>query len=101
MDVDAASRASRARPGWSLRMTYSNPQSSKLGLLDDDIKMEGKLLRLCADLERKILTPIPGMAWQWHVQRADVTAAEALAAMADRPLPSSARAPRRAAGWWR
>jgi alpha-mannosidase len=60
-------------------MTYSNPQSSKLGLLDDDLKMEGKLLRLCADLEKKILTPISGVPWQWHVQRADVTTQAALA----------------------
>ena len=60
-------------------MTYSNPQSSKLGLLDDDLKMEGKLIRLCADLEKKILTPVAGVAWQWHVQRDDVTAAQALA----------------------
>jgi alpha-mannosidase len=59
-------------------MTYSNPMSSKLGLLDDDLKMEGKLLRLCADLERKILTAVSGVSWQWHVQRADVTAEQAL-----------------------
>lgn len=61
-------------------MTYSNPLSSKLALLDDDLKMEGKLLRLCADLEQKILTPIPDAPFQWHVQRADVTAEAALAA---------------------
>lgn len=61
-------------------MTYSNPMSTKLGLLDDDLKMEGKLLRLCADLEKKILTPVDGVDWQWHVQRADVTAEAALAA---------------------
>lgn len=61
-------------------MTYSNPLSSKLGLLDDDLKMEGKLLRLCADLEKKILTPIADVPWQWHVQRADITTAEALSA---------------------
>ena len=60
-------------------MTYSNPLSSKLGLLDDDLKMEGKLLRLCADLEQKILTPIADAPFQWHVQRADVTAEAALA----------------------
>ena len=59
-------------------MTYSNPLSSRLGLLDDDLKMEGKLLRLCKDLESKILTPIAGVPWQWHVQRADVTTAAAL-----------------------
>lgn len=62
-------------------MTYSNPQSSKLGLLDDDLKMEGKLLRLCKDLEAKIRTPIANVPFQWHVQRADgFSAAEALKA---------------------
>ncbi|WEK03848.1 MAG: glycoside hydrolase family 38 C-terminal domain-containing protein [Candidatus Devosia phytovorans] len=61
-------------------MTYSNPMSSKLGLLDDDLKMEGKLIRLCKDLETKILTPVPYSDWQWHVQRADVTADQALKA---------------------
>ena len=62
-------------------MTYSNPLSSKLGLLDDDLKMEGKLLRLCADLERKIRTPIKDVPFQWHVQRADnFSAADALKA---------------------
>lgn len=61
-------------------MTYSNPLSSKLALLDDDLKAEGKLLRLCADLGAKVLTPIPDAPFQWHVQRADLTAAEALKA---------------------
>ncbi|MFD2648894.1 alpha-mannosidase [Devosia albogilva] len=61
-------------------MTYSNPLTSKLALGDDDLKMEGKLLRLCADLHAKILTPIAGMPWQWFVQRADISAADALAA---------------------
>ena len=60
-------------------MTYSNPLSSKLALLDDDLKMEGKLLRLCADLEKKILTPIADAPFQWHVQRDDVTTQAALA----------------------
>jgi len=60
-------------------MTYSNPLSSKLGLLDDDLKMEGKLLRLCADLGSKVLTPIADAPFQWHVQRADVSAEAALA----------------------
>ena len=60
-------------------MTYSNPLSSKLALMDDDLKMEGKLLRLCADLEKKILTPIADAPFQWHVQRDDVTAEQALA----------------------
>ncbi len=62
-------------------MTYSNPLSTKLGLLDDDLKMEGKLLRLCADLERKIRTPLKDVPFQWHVQRSDgFSAADALKA---------------------
>ena len=61
-------------------MTYSNPMSSKLGLLDDDLKMEGKLIRLCKDLASKILTPVPYDTWQWHVQRDDTTADQALKA---------------------
>jgi len=62
-------------------MTYSNNLSTKLGLLDDDLKMEGKLLRLCADLEQKIRTPIKDVPFQWHVQRADgFSAADALKA---------------------
>ncbi|UYN98545.1 MAG: alpha-mannosidase [Devosia sp.] len=62
-------------------MTYSNPLASKLGLLDDDLKTEGKLLRLCADLEKKIRTPLRDVPFQWHVQRADgFSAAEALKA---------------------
>nr|WP_314262376.1 glycoside hydrolase family 38 C-terminal domain-containing protein [uncultured Devosia sp.] len=61
-------------------MTYSNPMSSKLGLLDDDLKMEGKLIRLCKDLGSKILTPVPYDTWQWHVQRDDTTADQALKA---------------------
>lgn len=62
-------------------MTYSNPLSAKLGLLDDDLKMEGKLLRLCADLESKIRTPLAGVPFEWRVERADgVDAATALAA---------------------
>jgi alpha-mannosidase len=61
-------------------MTYSNPLSSRLALQDDDLKMEGKLLRLCADLEQKILTPIPDAPFQWHVQRADIATDAALAA---------------------
>ena len=59
-------------------MTYSNPMSAKLGLLDDDLKMEGKLVRLCKDLEAKILTPVGGVDWQWHVLRDDVTTEQAL-----------------------
>ena len=52
-------------------MTYSNPLASRLGLLDDDLKQEGKLLRLCADLEGKIRTPLRDVPFQWHVERAD------------------------------
>jgi alpha-mannosidase len=62
-------------------MTYSNPLSSKLGLLDDDLKQEGKLLRLCSDLEKKIRTPLNNVPFQWHVQRADgFSSADALKA---------------------
>ena len=60
-------------------MTYSNPLSSKLALLDDDINLEGKLLRLCADLHAKILTPVEA-PFQWHYTEADLTAAQALKA---------------------
>ncbi|ODT66707.1 MAG: hypothetical protein ABS75_26430 [Pelagibacterium sp. SCN 63-23] len=49
--------------------------------MDDDLKQEGKLLRLCADLEQKIRTPLKDVPFQWHVQRADgFSAAEALKA---------------------
>lgn len=57
-------------------MTYSNPLSTKLGLGDDDLKLEGKLLRLCADLEKKIRTPITGVPFEWHVMREDGFSAE-------------------------
>jgi alpha-mannosidase len=60
-------------------MTYSNPLTKKLGLLTDDLKQEGKLLRLCADLHAKILTPVPGeIAWRYFED--DLTADQALAA---------------------
>ncbi|MCP8883314.1 glycosyl hydrolase-related protein [Devosia sp. XJ19-1] len=61
-------------------MAYSNPLSSRLALQVDDIKREGKLFALCADLESKIRTPLPEMAFNWHVQRQSLTATEALAA---------------------
>jgi len=61
-------------------MTYSNPLSSKLALMDDDLKTEGKLLRLCADLAAKILTPIPDAPFQWHAMEADTSAEAALKA---------------------
>jgi alpha-mannosidase len=37
-----------------------NTLSTKLGLLDDDIKQEEKLLRLCADLKRQDPDPDRG-----------------------------------------
>jgi alpha-mannosidase len=56
-----------------------NALASKLGLLDDDIKQEKKLFRLCDDLRSKILTPVAG-ALNWRYSEADLSAAEALAA---------------------
>ena len=49
-----------------------NVLASKLGLLDDDIKQEEKLFRLCADLKSKILTPIEG-EFAWRYTEADGT----------------------------
>jgi alpha-mannosidase len=70
-----------ALPSGDRAMTYANPLSTKLGLIDDDLKMEGKLLRLCADLEQKTRTPIADVPFQWHIQRADgYSAADALKA---------------------
>jgi alpha-mannosidase len=60
-------------------MTYSNPLSAKLALMDDDLKMEGKLLRLCADLHAKILTPVEA-PFQWHYSEAEMSANQALKA---------------------
>jgi len=60
-------------------MTYSNPLSTKLGLLDDDLKTEGKLLRLCADLHAKILTPVD-VPFQWHYIEENLSAPAALKA---------------------
>ncbi|WDR03301.1 hypothetical protein PSQ19_03865 [Devosia algicola] len=59
-------------------MTYSNPASGKLALMDDDLKSEGKLLRLCADLESKILTSVDDAHFQWHSTADDMTAEQAL-----------------------
>lgn len=56
-----------------------NTLSAKLGLLDDDIKQEEKLFRLCADLGAKILTPIEG-EFAWRYTEAELTADEALTA---------------------
>ncbi|RYE83434.1 MAG: alpha-mannosidase, partial [Hyphomicrobiales bacterium] len=56
-----------------------NTLSAKLGLLNDDIKQEEKLLRLVADLGAKILTPIEGK-FAWRYTEAAHRADEALAA---------------------
>jgi alpha-mannosidase len=56
-----------------------NTLASTLGLLDDDIKREDKLFRLCRDLGEKILTPVDG-EFAWRFQPADVSPEEALAA---------------------
>ena len=55
-----------------------NALSSRLGLLDDDIKQEEKLFRLCRDLHAKILTPIDG-DFAWRYQPADMEATAVLA----------------------
>lgn len=60
-------------------MRYTNPLSHKHGLLADDLRQESKLLRLCEDLQDKILSPIEA-PWSWHATEASLTAAEALAA---------------------
>ena len=56
-----------------------NTLSARLGLLDDDIKQEEKLLRLVADLGARILTPIEG-DFAWRYTEAALTADEALEA---------------------
>lgn len=56
-----------------------NSLSAKLGLLDDDIKQEEKLFRLCADLGAKILIEIEA-EFSWRYTEAELTAAEALSA---------------------
>ena len=61
-------------------MNTANPLALQLALGDDDTKTEGKLLRLCADLQAKILTPIPDAPFQWHVLHADSTTDAALSA---------------------
>lgn len=60
-------------------MTYSTPLKQKLALGLDDVKEEGKLVRLLADLQAKILTPVPGeIAWRYH--EADIALPDALSA---------------------
>lgn len=56
-----------------------NPLAQKLGLLDDDIKREDKLFRLCRDLGDKIMVPVPG-ALTLHIEAADMSTEAALAA---------------------
>ena len=56
-----------------------NPLKGTLGLLDDDIKREEKLHRLCNDLGSKILVPLGGEL-DWRYTEADLSAAEALKA---------------------
>ena len=56
-----------------------NSLAGRLGLLNDDKKLEGKLTRLCADVAAKINTPIGGTL-DWRYSEADLTAQQALAA---------------------
>src|SRR4051812_24674944 len=56
-----------------------NVLATRLGLLDDDIKEEAKLLRLCEDLRAKILTPVSGEI-AWRYSEAELAAQDALAA---------------------
>ena len=58
---------------------YINPLANKHGLQDDSLRQEAKLVRLCEDLEAKILTPIGG-GLDWHYRTAEITEAEALGA---------------------
>lgn len=53
--------------------------SGKLGLLDDDVKLAGKLERLCKDLHAKILTPVEGQL-DWHYCDGELSAEDALGA---------------------
>ncbi len=61
-------------------MAYSNPLASRLALGVEDIKREGKLFTLCADLERKIRTPLADVPFAWRIKREALPAAEALMA---------------------
>jgi alpha-mannosidase len=60
-------------------MVYSNPLAKRLELGTDDIKQEGKLQRLLADLEQHILTPVP-FAIDWHYSEDVASIGEALSA---------------------
>ena len=57
-------------------MIYANPLAALLALGIDDTKREGKLFRLCADLEGKIRTPVADVPFAWRIQRADMTEGE-------------------------
>jgi len=48
-------------------------------LLDDDVKKEAMLERLCLDLHHKVLTPVEGQI-SWHVSRSDISVQDALSA---------------------
>jgi alpha-mannosidase len=50
---------------------YINLLADQLGLGNDDLKREAKLVRLCEDLCQKILTPIDG-AITWHWKEGDI-----------------------------
>ncbi|MBL1421672.1 MAG: alpha-mannosidase [Alphaproteobacteria bacterium] len=58
---------------------YINPLAKKHDLQSDSLRQEAKLLRLCEDLEAKILTSVDGEI-NWHYRIVDPTEAEALAA---------------------
>jgi alpha-mannosidase len=58
---------------------YVNPLSKRHGLQADDLRQEAKLLRLCEDLQAKILTPVSGVV-DWHFSLLELTAQQALAA---------------------
>ncbi|QYO77157.1 alpha-mannosidase [Devosia salina] len=61
-------------------MAYSNPLSTRLALGVDDTKREGKLFRLCADLESKIRTPIADVPFGWRIARESLSAQDAIGA---------------------
>lgn len=61
-------------------MAYSNPLSTRLALGVDDTKREGKLFRLCADLESKIRTPIAEVPFGWRIARESLSAQDAIGA---------------------
>jgi alpha-mannosidase len=60
-------------------MTYTTPLKQKLALGIDDVKQEGKLVRLLDDLKDRILTAVPGEIG-WHMAEAELTPETALSA---------------------